>query len=309
MKTCSKWLIFATVLILIGGFTFVFVMTTQKWDFLKLSTTKYETAYHQIDENFKNITISADTADIEFLPSKNGVEIQCYESENLKHTVSVVEEYSKNDSAYNATLEVSTQDRRKWYDHIAINFSSPKIIVFIPKGEYGALVIKNSTGKITIHDDFKFVSIDVKASTGDICLKNLTALEVSLSTSTGSITAEKINVANDIDINVSTGKTNLTDISCKNLISNGSTGDFSLKNVISSEKFDFKRSTGNITFKNCDANEIFIKTDTGDVKGNLLSDKIFFTSSSTGKISTPKTTKGGKCKISTNTGNITINIP
>ena len=107
-------------------------------------------------------------------------------------------------------------------------------------------------------------------------------------------------------INVSTGKTNLTDIKCKSLISDGSTGDFSLKNVIATEKFSIERSTGDVKFDDCDANEIWIKTDTGDVTGKLLSEKIFITETSTGDVNVPKSTNGGKCEITTSTGDIYI---
>ena len=107
---------------------------------------------------------------------------------------------------------------------------------------------------------------------------------------------------------MSTGKTILTDITCKNLYSDGSTGDISLKNVTASGIFSIERDTGSIKFERCDAGELKIETDTGDVSGSLLSDKVFFTHSSTGRISVPETASGGKCSISTDTGSIRIEI-
>ena len=101
--------------------------------------------------------------------------------------------------------------------------------------------------------DFKFGTIDIATSTGDITIAGVTCED-------------------DIVINVSTGKTNLTDIKCKSLISDGSTGDFSLKNVIATEKFSIERSTGDVKFDDCDATEIWGETDTGDVTGKLLSE-------------------------------------
>ena len=49
-------------------------------------------------------------------------------------------------------------------------------------------------------------------------------------------------------------------------------------------------------------------TDTGEVKGTLRSEKIFFTESDTGKISVPKSVTGGRCEITTDTGDIEIEI-
>ena len=52
-----------------------------------------------------------------------------------------------------------------------------------------------------------------------------------------------------------------------------------------------------------------VTTDTGDVKGTLLSDKIFFAETKTGRKDVPKTTAGGKCEIKTDTGDIIISVP
>ena len=81
-----------------------------------------------------------------------------------------------------------------------------------------------------------------------------------------------------------------------------------LNDVIASEKISVKISTGNISFENCDANEIFACTNTGNVKGNLLSEKVFVAQTDTGKIDVPNTTNGGKCEITTDTGNIKITV-
>ena len=61
-------------------------------------------------------------------------------------------------------------------------------------------------------------------------------------------------------------------------------------------------------FDSSDAAEIFVKTSTGDVSGSLLTEKVFITDTSTGKVSVPKTTTGGKCELITSTGDIKIEI-
>ncbi|MBO4325403.1 MAG: hypothetical protein J5845_08430, partial [Lachnospiraceae bacterium] len=90
--------------------------------------------------------------------------------------------------------------------------------------------------------------------------------------------------------------------------STGSTGNISMENVIVSGLLKIKRSTGNVSFNGSDAGEISVKTDTGSVKGTLLSEKIFYAKSDTGKIEIPQTLTGGRCSIETDTGNIKLSI-
>ena len=109
-------------------------------------------------------------------------------------------------------------------------------------------------------------------------------------------------------IKASTGKTNLTDVSCQSIIYNGNTGDIALKNVVAEKAISIETSTGNVSFDQSDAYELIVVTDTGDVTGSLLSAKVFIVHSDTGRVDVPETTSGGKCKITTNTGDISIEI-
>ena len=279
MRNSTKiWLIIATSLVALGCIIFSVAMTKNYWDFTKLSTVKYETNTYQINENFSNISMNTDTADILFIPSDDKMcKVVCYEMSDMKHTTTV----------QNDTLTINVTDEREWYDHIGITLGTPKITVYLPKTEYDSLAIKEDTGDIEVPKDFKFGSIDIATNTGDINVSNITC-------------------GGDIVINVSTGKVNLTDIKCKSFISDGSTGDISLKNVIATEKFSIERSTGDVKFDDCDATEIWVETDTGDVTGKLLSEKIFITETSTGDVNVPKSTNGGKCEITTSTGDIYI---
>lgn len=279
MKKSTKiWLIVATSLVALGCIIFSVAMTKNYWDFTKLSTVKYETNTYKVTDDFNSISMLTDTADILFVQSDDKIcKVVCYEMSDMKHTTTV----------QNDTLTINVTDEREWYDHIGITLGSPKITVYLPKTEYDSLVIKEDTGDIEVPKDFKFGTIDIATSTGDITIAGVTCED-------------------DIVINVSTGKANLTDIKCKSFISDGSTGDISLNNVIAIEKFSIERSTGDVKFDACDATEIWVETDTGDVTGKLLSEKIFITETSTGDVHVPKSTNGGKCEITTSTGDIYI---
>ena len=317
-KITKIWIIVAAVLILIGTIIFAGVMTVFKWDFTKLSTVKYVDNKYGITEKFNDISIDTDVADIEFIPSEDSkISVVLHEQEKFKHTVTVQD----------GALNIKINNTGKWYEFIMINFGSPKITVYLPKGEYGELSVKTSTGDTVIPKDFKFESIDVKQSTGNIKCMASAGGDVKLKTSTGSIKAEDIKVgslsmtvstgkvtANDIEcagdltVKVSTGGTTLSNIKCNNLIANGSTGDIKLIKVIADEKINIKRSTGDIKFDGCDAGELIIETDTGDVKGTLLSEKVFIAKTDTGSVKVPESINGGKCKITTDTGDIKIEI-
>lgn len=272
------WLIIA-VCFVVSGMIFAGVMSMLEWDFAKLLISNYETNTCEITKSYTDISISTSTAHIEFLPSEDEkTRVICKEYKNEKHIIGVID----------GALNVKINNTKKWYEYIGINFGSPKITVYLPKNEYGALNIKGSTGNVRISEALKFSSVDVDISTGDILLEN--------------VKAEAVN------LNVSTGKTTVANINCKILASNGSTGSVTLKNVIAEDKLSIKRSTGNIKLQKCDGGEISIKNGTGDIKGSFLSDKVFIASASTGRVDVPKTTSGGRCEITTSTGDIKITV-
>lgn len=294
----KKMFITATVLILTGLIIFAGVMMAMKWNFKGLSTVRYETNTHTITEEYKNISVISKTADIVLSPSENGeTRVVCYEMENVKHRVSM----------QNETLTIEVEDDREWYQHIAINFDTPKITVYIPKGEYGSLSVESKTGDVKIPSDFSFDSIDVSISTGDV--KNYASVTkgIKIKTTTGDICVENVS-AYYLEFSVTTGDIAASDIDCKNFLSGAGTGDMKLKNVIAEEKMVIEADTGDITFKKCDAGEIYVKTDTGDVSGSLLSKKVFLCETDTGSVKVPKSTVGGRCEITTDTGDIKIEI-
>lgn len=299
MKRATKvWLVIAVSLILIGCIIFVGVMSMFKWNFSKLSTVEYETNTYEINEAFNDISITTDTADILFVVSEDGkCRVECYEEKKARHSVSI----------QGGTLTIKVINDKQWFDYIGLCFSSPKITVYLPKTEYTSLLINSKTGNIKVPEEFAFTNVDVSLTTGAVDVFADASEKIKIQTTTGNIRMEDIS-AGTLDLSATTGKTYLTDISCKSVISSGSTGGISLNNVIASEEFSIKRSTGNIRFNRCDAAEIFVETSTGDVKGSLLTDKVFITKTSVGKIDVPNTTTGGKCEIKTSTGDIDIEM-
>ena len=311
--TTKFWLIVAFLLLVLGILLFSLILMTNGFDIFR---DKGETNTQEVTDDFTNISLSTSTADILFLPSEDGkTKVVCHENPKAKHSAKV------NDG----TLTINEVDERKWYDHVGFNVYKTKITVYLPEAEYGSLLITASTGDINVAKDFMFNSaninlstgdvkflastkndLSIKTSTGDIKLEGGAFASATLSVSTGDIVLEGVACTDDISISVSTGNSYLTDVTAKNLTSAGSTGDMKLGNVIIGEKISIKRSTGDILFSDCDGGEIHMETNTGDVTGTLISQKVFITKTSTGKIDVPEEMSGGKCKITTSTGNIKI---
>ena len=310
-------LIVAASLVVLGVAIFVIAMSINGWDFKKLSGGGLESkTYEEIGE-FSNISVTTTIEDIEFMPfDGENCKVVCTERNKVSYSVAVA----------NQTLEIKRQDDRAWYEKL-FNFGDEKMIVYLPNAEYSALSIVCSTGDIAIPKDFSFESIDVKLSTGDIeCfasaknlikitastgnidIENLTVGALDLSVTTGKISIQSVNCNGEVKIGVSTGDTELSSLTCTDLISSGNTGDIELDNVIVSGEINIERSTGDVEFKRCDAAKIVVETDTGDVKGSLLSNKIFFVQTDTGRISVPHSTSGGECDVTTDTGNVIFEI-
>jgi len=318
-KKVKIWLIVAVCLILIGAIIFGGVMTMLNWDFSKLSTVKYETNTYEINEDFAKILITTLEGDVEIVPSDDGkCKVVCYEKKKVKHEVKVDSDQ----------LIIDAYDGRKWYDYINFfSFSTPKITVYLPTDMIRSLYINGSTGDIDISSSFTFKEIDVVTSTGDvncyasstgeikiqvntgsIYLNSVKTSGLNLSASTGSISATDVICDGKIKTSVSTGDTLLTDVYCRGLISTSRTGEIELTDVISVGYFNIENRTGDIKFLRCDASEIYAKTSTGDIEGTLRSDKIFITETGTGEVDVPKTTNGGRCELTTSTGDIEIDI-
>ena len=317
-KGAKVLLIIAALLVLIGAVTVGFGLILADGDFSKLSTFKYETNTYEIGEDFENIVIDTDTADIAFAKSEDGkCRVVLYERENVKHSATVKD----------GTLKIEENDTRKWYEHIGINFTSPRITVYLPKSEYALLTVDGDTGDTEIPGVLSFGSIQVSVDTGDInCfasvrenigistdtgdvfLDGVKASAISITTTTGDVYLSGVNATGGISVNVTTGEIGIKNTTCGSFTSHGSTGDITLTDTVAYGILVIERSTGEVKFNGADAAEIYVTTDTGDVDGSLLTDKVFIVKSDTGDIEVPRTQSGGRCEITTDTGDIEITV-
>ena len=311
-------LIVATSLVVAGSLIFALGIAMSNFNFSSLDTSKYTEKIVVITEDFDNISIDTKLSEISFLPTEDEkCSVISYEKEVLPNSITLEGD----------TLVIKTVDERKWYEHISIGgFKTPKLTVYLPKSEYKSLFVKSSTGDLDIPSGFFFGSVEINSSTADVSflssgkdikiklstgnadLTNMSAESIDITTSTGHITLSSVSCTDEIKTKVSTGKTKLHSVKCGKLSSEGDTGDVSMTDTVVSGLMYFKRDTGDIKFEKCDAEEINIETSTGNVKGSLLSEKIFVVNTDTGKKRVPESLSGGKCKITTDTGDIIITV-
>ena len=312
------WMIVAAILVLVGLGVCLGGLALLGFDLKKLDTRQLETNTYAVSETFDSINIHAETDKITFLPAEGkACRVECRESKKLTHEIGVE----------GGTLTVKTVDKQTWFSQIGFHVDSPSITVYLPEKDYRDLAIETDTGDIKIPEDFTFKTVQIKGdtsdvsckasgadrmeialSTGDIDLAGIETKALSLTVSTGRVSVESTACKGDVAIHVSTGKVKLDGLTCKNLSTDGSTGDVTLKDTVASGAFRIQRSTGDVKFDSADAAEIYVQTSTGDVTGTLRTEKVFITASDTGKVNVPKTITGGRCEITTDTGNIEIEV-
>ena len=335
-KTVKKWLIAALALILAGAAMFTAALALCGWDITKLGTVDYVETTLEPSGDFENISINVYTTDLRLLPSEDGkCRIVCYEDEKVSHTAEVKD----------GTLVIDTNDMRKWFT-VSLSFKSPTMEVYLPKSEYENLDISTDTGAVSLPIALTFDRIkidghtgavschssakgdvDIELDTGALVVSNVSAGSMKLKTDTGiielsgSTVAESIDVASatgfvsleniscgDLRAKADTGRVSLDGVTCGDLHAETDTGSIALENVVGSGKFELISDTGHIGLNGCDAAELYIETDTGSVSGELLTDKIFFAESDTGRVSVPKSMTGGRCEIKTDTGSIEMAV-
>ena len=330
-------LIVAGALVLVGAGLFAGAMSAAEWDFSALQTTKYEPVTYEVTEDFSDISIQTIESSIEFRTAPDGkCKVECMESEYVTYSVSVHE----------GTLKITTKDTRQWYHNIGIfNTQRQNMIVYLPKTAYDALIIKSNTGTVTVSSEFSFANVQIGMNTGAVKWEAGVAHSMSVETDTGFVHIKNVSMdgalsvktdtgraeingtkAQSIQVETDTGKAIVTDAVAKSTLNvttntgnaelsgcravdifvETDTGKAKLTDVVASGKMDIETDTGDMVLDGCDAAEIEINTDTGDVNGTLLTPKIVYAQSNTGRVDVPRSTTGGICEITTDTGDISI---
>lgn len=282
------------------------------FDFRKLDTHEYISETYTIDEAFSTISADIDTTDIQFLPSDSEeCRVEC-------------EDMTKSDlitvKVRDGKLHITQEDNRKWYEYIGINLRSPKVIVYLPHANCD-LDVKGSTGNVTVAKELSFSDINIKISTGKIQCDAQVGTNLKLESTTGSIIcrgtgAEKVHLkastgkiqvenqeCDTLEIKTSTGSIRVENCTASEMRVNASTGDVRIRDTYHN-KLTVKTSTGDVRFENCEGSNLKIDTSSGDVTGSFRGPMMFICDTSTGDIDVDSSSSGGRCEITTSTGDI-----
>ena len=207
MKKSIIWIVSTVFLVLVAGIIL--------YSFAR--SCELETHEYEIKEKFKDITIIADTADIQFvLSEKPNSFIVCEEEKNARHSVIVKEN----------TLRIEVDDNKKWYEDLGINLCNPKITVYLGKSEWSNISLKTDTGNISLDNIIATGKLVIEVDTGNVNFEACDATEIFIETDTGNVTGSF-----------------LTD---KVIFAESKTGNIDIPKVIADEKCEIVTDTGNI---------------------------------------------------------------
>ncbi len=235
---------------------------------------------HPVFVDFEYIDITSSSENVLILPSPDGkTRVVAYETQKVYCTVEIV----------NNTLKVRYVDARMWFDMVGIQVDVPKVILYLPEGNYKKLTVTTSSGKIECDSNaLTFENAELKSSSGKI--------EFSA------------NITDTISAKTSSGGIELEDITPIFLNAHTSSGKVELSNIISG-RLDTETSSGTIELEECDAQILTLKSSSGNIRGTLLSDKLFQVSIDSGAVSVPPSVNdGGTCTVTTSSGNIKLQI-
>jgi len=274
---------------------------------------------YDITESFTDFKVDLSVSNLKFEKSEDStIKVVCEEREKDFHEVVV------KDNA----LTITNVNNRKWFERLFMfDFKERVVTVYLPEGNYGDLKINSQVGNIDIQGNYTFANADVEVTTGNlkfaadvtgntvlkstvgnIKVTGLNTASLIMNSTTGNLNMTDINVTGDAKINATVGNIKATGFKSANLNVGSSTGNIELVNALVTNHVDAKASTGDIRLIDCDADSLKIKTSTGNVTGVLLTSKIFYASSNTGRVNVPHSTTGGTCEIETSTGNIYMSI-
>ena len=302
------------------GMLMVKLEDTRKWyQYLMFHFEMPDVTIYLPDADYKNLTIDASTGDIEIAQnlrfenvaidiSTGDVDCEAIVTENLNIETTTGDIEVENATA--KSMEVSTSSG----DIEISNTQAGAIRANVTTGSVElenitciSLTSEGGTGNFTANNVEAVETFYVKRTTGDVALSKITAGALTIDKTTGKATISTAGCG-DVQLSTTTGSTQITDMTCANFTSEGGTGDLTMNNVVASGKFTIDRTTGDITFNGCDGAEIEVEVTSGSVTGTLLSEKIFIARSTSGSIKVPETLTGGKCKITTTSGKIKIEI-
>ena len=180
-------------------------------------------------------------------------------------------------------------------------------------GFLNTVTARSTSGKITlggktVDGDCTATTADLKTTSGEIRGRTITLDRLTAHTGSGDIHAESVTVTETAELMTTSGKIALLYTTCGALTAETGSGGIDLTDTAVKAHLQAKTTSGDIRFTRADAETLSLKSTSGSVKGSLLPPKIFYTDTTSGTVSVPKSTEGGLCEIHTTSGDIRVTI-
>ena len=278
MKKTAIAILIAVLVVAIGGGLLFAGLSAVNFQIEKLDRTEYVTESYDLTQTIETIDIESRTADVDIVPAEGDTgRVICFGNDQEKYTV-VVE---------NGRLIIRPVEGKKGWSIFSFRFKGPRITVTLPRREYELLSASLDTGDLAVNG-LSFTAVNATLHTGDADITGIRAKSVAVQSNTGDMRLSDI-AADTADISVHTGDLKLTGVVC--------TGDLRCEST-----------TGDIRLTDVDGANVYLKASTGDITGTILTDKTFSAHTSTGDVSVPTGTTGGRCEANTSTGDIKLAI-
>lgn len=323
MRTVKRKAIILAAVCMAAGLLISFVaLAALDFNFFELGTMEPVTNTYALTEDFSNIRVWGAECDVRLLPAEDGAcTVLCHETDRITHTAKVE----------NDTLMIKRTDDRRWYEHIGFmwNYWGPiEVIIYLPERAYQELSVRTVSGEVEIPQDFSFAQAEIDATSGDIRLMAAVRGDLSIQSVSGSIQVNGTNPENltvrstsgDVTVDSAevgeafacktiSGQQRVSHVTCQSATVNSTSGDAVYADVIASENIHMEAVSGDLELSRCDADTLWLKTVSGNVTGSLCTKKRFITNTVSGSIRVPDSAAGGKCEVTTISGDIMFDEP
>ena len=236
----------------------------------------------QIADAFDKIEIAgASSMDIEICKSKTGKNyVEYYDTDDWTSHVDVKDH----------VLKFTTDDKGKHKAIVSLGFGKDTAArLYLVDAEYKEIAVTTLSGYVTIQD-VNAETVNVSASSGDLYMKNINALDSIMATS-------------------SSGDMDLVNVTAKQIELGANSGDIEMQDI-TAESLRMSTSSGGIDLENCDAEGFDITTSSGDVDMEITAERTyrFETKTNSGDVDVPDgdADSGYLCKIVTSSGDVDV---
>lgn len=225
--------------------------------------------------------------------------------------------FSRDISVSDGKLTYKVVDNRNWFEKLAITnlgySEKHTVTVNLPKKDYAAITVSTISGSINLSDtSLSLGDISLNNTSGKISLTNASCASVAVNTTSGDASLANVSSASNVKISSVSGAAYLQDLTCNDLQCSTTSGKISLSSVISNDNFKISTVSGAVEVLSSDGKTVTVSTTSGSVHLSLLTMKDFSHSTVSGKFTFPENKENlpseGSCKISTVSGNATVEI-